>query len=153
MKFDASQADDGTVWIGKILHEMDVRSMRAELSGGGDSGDLDGISYVGEDGKHLSSIDIEAGLSDIKPPFTNAGRGKVTALEYLQDLVIEEATRAGNWYDNEGGHVESEYNITAAGMETEYVHLTHFEPDYDDDEYDEDEYDDDDPDVEDGMQP
>ena len=131
-------------WLSPILVHLGVARMEASLDGGGDSGDLNGVTYYGSDDKELDSAAIEEELGAI-----SVKGGQITALSHLHDSITQDACDEGNWYDNEGGSVSSSYNVSVDGIFTEYVSISYNDPDdydYDDDEDEEpedDELDDD----------
>jgi len=51
-----------------------------------------------------------------------------------------DATAEGNWYDNEGGEVVSDYVVSNGRLECEHISISYNEPEYDDeeDEFEED---------------
>lgn len=136
-------------WLSPILVHLGVARMEASLDGGGDSGDLNEVTYYGSDDNELSAIEIEEKLGAIKVKGVEA-----TALSHLHDGITQDANDEGNWYDNEGGSVSSSYNVSVDGIFTEYVSISYNDPDddYDPDEDDE-ELEDDELDDDEGMSP
>jgi len=116
---------------------MKVTGFTALLSGSGDSGSLDDIIFEG-DGKlenawePLRDIRIIGSCQDV--------------CERIVDECESDATREGNWYDNEGGEVEANYVVVNGRIECDYISISYNEPDYDDEE---DEFEDDEV----GMEP
>lgn len=126
-------------WLSPILLDLGVHRMEASLDGGGDSGDLDSVCYYDDAGEEHDMQAIEEKLSGIMVDGSNA-------LTMLHEGIIQDANDEGNWYDNEGGSVSSVYNVSPAGVFTEFVSIAYHEEDCDED-YDDEDYDDD------GMEP
>ena len=135
MNFDQHAATPRT-WIGKLLYDAGVREISAELSGSGDSGDIDDIAYYNEENEPISSVTIEDNLLNLIK-IKKHGR-TITPYDELRDFITADACAEGNWYDNDGGSVSSKYIVKPQGIETAYVELTYYEPDEDefDDDYD-----------------
>lgn len=122
------------LWLGVILSELDVSGFEVNLSGYGDSGAIDDYCFKSSThkGRDLQSADIQAKLAELRLP------GERNSFSDVLDLFVEnDATAEGNWYDNDGGSVWSEYSIQSGALEQENICLTYNEPEYDDD-FDED---------------
>lgn len=133
-------------WIGAILLKNDVAKVVANFSGGSDSGQLDDYVFHKESGEILDNDDIMAVLSAVSIRDTKSGR-IVDGLDMFTYAMNEDAVDCGNFYNNDGGSVYLEYEISAQGADLTVSDITYFEPDYDDDdwepEFDEDEDDED----------
>lgn len=71
-----------------LLTQQNVSMITAKLSGGGDSGDIDYVSYLDEDGNEVDTI-----------------RGLNTS--WMNDRFVEQANSTGvDWCNNEGGDSE-----------------------------------------------
>lgn len=71
-----------------LLTQQNVASITAKLSGGGDSGDIDYVSYLDEDGNEVDTI-----------------RGLNTS--WMNDRFVEQANSTGvDWCNNDGGDSE-----------------------------------------------
>lgn len=144
---DNLEPHESLSWISPILAQLGVASFSAKLSGGGDSGDLDEIEYHDSEGELLDTTEIETALRAIKAPGSS---GDMTVLDLLNDQMCSDASEEGNWYDNDGGSVESSYLVRPQGIITEFVNISYHAPDYDEDYDDEDEEYEDEPEDE-GM--
>lgn len=130
-------------WIGIALKDLGVSRLTARLSGGGDSGSLDDISFFNSDGTEICDGSIESALAEIK---IKAG-GHDTALFALRSMIDADSTKGDNWWDGPGGHVEASYEMDGNQLVEECIDITvyeeeEFDDDYDDDDYDDDEHDD-----------
>lgn len=119
-------------WLGLVLKNEDVESFNVSLSGCGDSGDIDDYGF------NLSrkpKVDAEAQqavtsrLQDLGMPGRNGSFSEI-----LDSVVTEDATAEGNWYDNDGGTVYSEYEIEGGRLVATLVDLQYNDPEPDEDE-------------------
>lgn len=127
---------DIDTWTGKVLYRFGVGRIEVDLSGGGDSGDIDEVRYYAdrEGTQPLDTDEIESRLRRLRVP---QGTSMMPALDILRRQWDTDASDQGNWYDNEGGSVNSAYTYDETGTECEHCDITYNE--YDDEYDDEDE--------------
>lgn len=127
------------LWLGQVLYNAGVRTIFANMSGYGDSGDIDSIEYQDENDKPIDESVIRKTLEAIKLPKINRYQWMTNADDLWNSIVTEDGASAGDWWNNDGGSVSSQYDVREDGMEAVVIDFTRGEPEYDydyDDDYD-----------------
>ncbi len=131
------QRDLHLPWLGAWLTKRGVGQLTAVFSGGGDSGDLDGITYYDKDGREMSSLVIDRELDDLE---IMDGSGNADSFrDELVSVLESHASDLGDYCNNEGGMVSITMEIHPVGLE---ITESWFEENVWDDEEPEDEFED-----------
>lgn len=120
-------------WLGALLSRHEVAKVVANFSGGGDSGQLDDYVFHKESGEILGNDDIVAALEDVSIRDVKTGR-VVTGHDIFTEALDTDAVNCGDFYNNDGGSVYLEYEISARGADLTVSDISYFEPDDDDDD-------------------
>lgn len=122
-------------WMIPEFMGLGISRFEADLAGGGDSGDIEDIRFFGKDDNELNYSYISTQMEAM--PMWD-GRGNF--MDYLETVISDDASAEGDWYNNEGGKVESAYIVTENGVLIDYVSITYNPPfdDYDDEELEDD---------------
>lgn len=139
MKFKAEEKPV-EILVARALHAIGVTSVAFEMSGSGDEGGIDNVTYAFS-GEEMSNNDVEAHLRAMNPSGGTIRRNLYDELESLADKVVSDI---GNYADNEGGSGGVTFLVSENGLEEEEAWMEPGEEDLDDD----DELDEDDPDYE-----
>lgn len=132
----ATEAIDPKSWLGLVLAREGVETFSVSMSGGGDSGDIDEYQLTlreTSDDPDAAGIRVMERLRAFEFP----GR-RDTSGDVLDTVVTEEATREGDWFNNEGGTVYSEYHIEGGELFTSVIDLQQNEEAPDEDEFEDD---------------
>lgn len=124
---------DPKSWLYPFLSGLGVTSFEANLSGGGDSGSIDDITWFrGEE--MVPNAEIEDPLSALT--IDDGSPQRATFLDAFHIMVENDAANEGNYYDNEGGSVWSRYLLDPESrtLVMEESSFAENEPDYDDEE-------------------
>lgn len=121
---------DDKLWLGAVLASLGVSSMTANLSGSGDSGDIDDVTYMGPDGQELDFQSVDAALTGMT--IDNGEFLPTTFLDRLHTLITEDAGNVGDYYNNDGGSVWISYKVSPEGIEIESSSFNGNPPDFDD---------------------
>lgn len=134
----ADQADNQEgehSWLGAYLTARNVALMSAQLSGGGDEGQLDHIDFYDGNDKLLSEFDITENLRSMTI-FDGSSHPR-SFFDELSAVIDTFAEPLGDYVNNEGGVVSVDIRVTPDGLLYESGYFTENEPDEDYD-YDED---------------
>jgi hypothetical protein len=140
-----SDAPGENAWLGAVLHHLGVHKIEATLSGGGDSGAIDDVTYLDASGQPMDSAKVEDFL--LSQVLADGSENPATFQSCLYLMIESAAEDLGNYYDNEGGSVWLLYTVQARSLEqTEGVFTA---GEYEDEEYDGEYAEEEDPDLED----
>jgi hypothetical protein len=143
---------DPKIWLYPFLADLGVTQIEASMSGSGDSGDLDDVSWYRGD-TLIPNEEVEGVLTGLT--VDDGSTRHHNFLDVARDMFTSDGSKAGNWYDGEGGSALCRYELDPeAGvinlLETEYAPGEEYDNDEDDDwepefgETDEEELEDDD---------
>lgn len=93
-----------TPWLAPVLHDMGVHRIDAFLSGGGDEGQFDDLSFIGEDGSYFRHGHIDDHLSGMY--LYDGGNFAMSFLDHLKFQIEAEASTHGNYADGVGGSAQ-----------------------------------------------
>ncbi len=96
------------IWLYPFLADLGITQIEAFMSGSGDSGDIDDVTYYRGDAT-IPNEEVENLLEALTvDDGTTSG---VTFKDALYTLFERDGSAAGNWYDNEGGSVACSYDL------------------------------------------
>ena len=96
------------IWLYPFLADLGVTRIEAFMSGSGDSGEINDVTYYRGDAT-VPNEEVEGVLDALTvDDGTTSG---VTFKDVLYTLFEKDGSAAGNWYDNEGGSVACSYDL------------------------------------------
>jgi len=129
---------DPKIWLYPFLADLGITRIEANMSGSGDSGDLDDVTWYQGDTvvpnekveQVLAGLTIDDGLNRHH-----------TFLDEIHEMFCLDGSAAGDWCNNEGGSALCRYDLDP---ETGVINLveTEYAPgeEYDDDEDEDDDW-------------
>jgi len=96
------------IWLFPFLADLGITRIEAHMSGSGDSGDIDDVTYFRGD-EPAANEEVEELLGTLTLDDGSASR--VTFKDALYGVFESDGNAAGNWYDNEGGSVFCSYDL------------------------------------------
>ena len=134
MNSKTSNAPNPWIWLYPFLSHLRVTSFEANLSGGGDSGSIDDMTWFrGE--QIIPNAEVEETLEALK--IDDGSPQRTSFLDALHIIVENDAANEGNYYDNEGGSVWARYLLDpqSGTVQMEEASYAENEPYDDDDDY------------------
>jgi len=131
---ETSDTPNPRIWLHPFLSQLGVTSFEANLSGGGDSGSIDDMTWFrGE--QIIPNAEVEETLEALK--IDDGSPQRTSFLDALHIMVENDAANEGNYYDNEGGSVWARYLLDpqSGTVQMEEASYAENEPYDDDDDY------------------
>lgn len=105
---------DSHDYLAAFLAKNGVNGIEVSLSGGGDEGGIDDITFCSPKGHAIDGPSIE---EKMKSFVVNMGTSYNRNLhDYLEDIIYENADASGDYCNNEGGSVIINYIVTEEGL-------------------------------------
>lgn len=102
------EAPDPKIWLYPFLADLGITRIEAFMSGSGDSGDIDDVSYF-RGGKAVSNDEVEGVLCKLTVDTGDARPENFK--DVLYGIFYKDGSAAGDWYNNEGGSVACSYDL------------------------------------------
>jgi len=96
------------IWLYPFLAELGITRVEAFMSGSGDSGQIDDVTYYRGD-ETVPNEEVEGVLDALT--LDDGTTSRVTFKDVLYGVFETDGSAAGNWYDNEGGSVSCSYDL------------------------------------------
>ncbi len=143
------------IWLYPFLAELGITRIEAFMSGSGDSGEINDVTYYRGD-ETVPNEEVEGVLGALT--LDDGTTSRATFKDALYGVFETDGSAAGNWYDNEGGSVACSYDLSpdlgrVRLIDADYSPGEEYGDEEEDDDWepelgDPDEEDEDDPDVE-----
>lgn len=102
------QEPNPKIWLYPFLAELGITRIEAFMSGSGDSGDINDVTYYRGD-QTVSNEEVESVLGALT--LDDGTTSRETFKDVLYGVFEADGSAAGNWYDNEGGSVACSYDL------------------------------------------
>jgi hypothetical protein len=102
------QEPNPKIWLYPFIAELGITRIEAFMSGSGDSGDINDVTYYRGD-QTVSNEEVESVLGALT--LDDGTTSRETFKDVLYGVFEADGSAAGNWYDNEGGSVACSYDL------------------------------------------
>lgn len=96
-------------WLYPFLAELGITRIEASMSGGGDSGQIDDVTYYRGD-ETVPNEEVEGFLASLT--LDDGSSSGVTFKDVLETMFENDGSSAGDWINNEGGSAFCSYDLS-----------------------------------------
>lgn len=96
------------VWLYPFLADLGITRIEANMSGGGDSGEIDDVTYYRGD-EAVRNEEVDGVLQNLT--LDDGSTSGVTFKDVLETIFEKDGSSAGDWVNNEGGSAFCSYDL------------------------------------------